>query len=152
MAGRDAPRCAVTGGVAAAIAAALLLGGGAPSVAQKPSDETSFGGTVFQLPFAGTLRWRCDEQSRYVTRLSLPRLGATVVATLDVDGRRVWTRRQVDPGQRPSSPPTARTQVWKIRYSHKPGTVVTRARLRFRKDRFGGCRVARALIDVRRPR
>jgi hypothetical protein len=146
-------RCAVTGGAAsAAVAAALLLTGGAPSAAQKPSDETTRQGTVFQLPYAGTLRWRCDEQKRFVTRLSIPRRGATVYATLDVDGARVWTRRRVDPGQRPSSPPTLRTQAWKIRYHHKPGTVVTRVRLRFREDRLGGCRVSRALIDVRRPR
>jgi hypothetical protein len=123
---------------------------------EPTTGETSRGGVVARLPFAGTLLWRCNRERRFATRLALPRPGATVLVSLTADGKRVWHRRQVNPVSAPRRTvvgpfAAVRRQTWTIRYHHKPATLVAIARLRFAAPPSRSqCVVSRTNIEVRR--
>jgi hypothetical protein len=121
-----------------------------------PTRETPYGGVVARLPFVGTLTWRCDDERRFVTYLTLPNPGATVLVSLEADGTRVWRRRPVHPRPAPKPAvagpfPAVRHQTWTIRYHHKPATLRVIARLRFAAPRSRSqCVVSRTNLEVRR--
>jgi hypothetical protein len=121
-----------------------------------PTRETPYGGVVARLPFVGTLTWRCDDERRFFTQLTLPSPGATVLVGLEADGTRVWRRRPVHPRPPPrravAGPFAAvRDQTWTIRYHHMPATLTVIARLRFAAPRSrSDCVVSRTNIQVRR--
>src|SRR5687767_3442702 len=107
-----------------------------------PARETPYGGLVARLPHIGTLTWRCDDEQRFFTKLTLETPGASVTAGLTSDGETVFRGRQVHPLPPPrhgSAGPfgARRTQRWTIRYHHKPATLKVVARLRFAAPRPG---------------
>jgi hypothetical protein len=118
--------------------------------------ETPYRGVVARLPHIGTLTWRCDDEQRFFTTLTLETPGASVTAGLTSDGQTVFRGRRVDPLPPPrhgtAGPFEARrTQTWTIRYHHKPATLKVVARLRFAAPRPGvECLVARSVVDTRR--
>jgi hypothetical protein len=154
--------------VASAMAGYILLSPGdergpataAPTIAQRAGEPTTrerpYEGVVARLPFVGTLTWRCDDERRFSTQLTLPSPGATVFVSLDADGRRVWRRRQVNPVPAPErtmvgSFAAVRRQTWTIRYHHKPATLTVIARLRFAAPPSRSqCVVSRTNIEIRR--
>jgi hypothetical protein len=111
--------------------------------------ETTNSGLIAQLPHVGTLTWRCDRRLRFVTRLTLPGLPATVFVTLTSDGRRVWTRKQLDAGSL-RAPPASVSQAWTVSFHHKDATQTSTASLRFgRSKQTIECAVLRATIRTR---
>jgi hypothetical protein len=131
--------------VAALIGAVAEPRGAAPA----PRRETPRQGLVATVPYVGRLTWRCDDNRRFSTRLTLPAPGATVTAGVVTDGKPVVRRRPVRSVFGPS--PARRSQTWTIRYHHKPATVLAIVRLRFAASRItGDCQVTHAKIDVRR--
>lgn len=128
----------------------------APTAATPSTRESSFAGVVARLPFVGTLTWRCDQQQRFFTQLTLPSPGATVHVSLASDGAQVWRHRRVDPVLPPKRTvvgpfQAVRHQTWTVRYRHKPATLTATARLRFAaRPSRGQCVVARTNIEVRR--
>jgi len=144
--------------VGLALASTTSQGGGAP--AEGATEEREDRGVIAQLPFVGTLTWRCERtgrSARFFTRLTLPDRGATVFVWVSSDGERVVRNRQVDPKDSPerggTEPfPATRRQAWTIRYHHEQATITVRARLRFGLPEADGpgCLVRRSIIDVRR--
>ena len=68
--------------------------------------ETPYQGLVARLPHIGTLTWRCDDQRRFFTELTLETPGASVTAGLTSDGQTVFRGRRVDPlPRRGTAPP-----------------------------------------------
>lgn len=139
--------------VGLALASTTSQGGRAP--AQGTTEEREDRGVIAQLPFVGTLSWRCERtgrSARFFTRLTLPDPGATVFVSVSSDGKRVVRDQQVDPPASPVTFPAGRRQAWTIRYDHKPATLTVRVRLRFGLPREDGpgCVVTRSTIDVRR--
>ena len=118
--------------------------------------ETPEQGLVARLPHIGTLTWRCDDQRRFFSRLTLETPGASVTAGLTSDGQSVFRGRRVDPLPSPrhgSAGPfeARRTQTWTIRYHHEPATLRVVARLRFAAPRPEvECLVKRSVVDTRR--
>jgi hypothetical protein len=131
-------------------AAVLGLGGGALVDAGKHAPAASPRGTLLTLPDLGRLSWRCDDSQHFSTTLRARR--ATVFATLDAGGRRLFSDRQVDPGpgDELSSPFTeARSQVWRILYHHEPGTIQATVRVRFGVTSAGDCFASRLVNGAR---
>ena len=124
--------------------------------AVRPARETPFQGLVARLPHIGTLTWRCDDERRFFTKLTLETPGAGVTASLTSDGETVFRGRLVQPLAPPrhggAGPFEARrTQTWTIRYHHKPATLKVVARVRFAAPRPGvECLVKRSVVDTRR--
>ncbi|MEA2363990.1 MAG: hypothetical protein QOD71_3135 [Thermoleophilaceae bacterium] len=115
------------------VSAALDTAEGVPARAAR---ELNDAGLVARLPFVGTLAWRCDDERRFYTQLTLPRPGATVFVTLDADRKPIWRGKQVNPDPAPRrtvvGPFSAvRGQTWVISYNHEPATLKVVARLRF---------------------
>lgn len=126
------------------LGATALLEGGEDAPAAPPR------GVLLTLPDLGRLSWRCDDSKRFSTTLRAQR--ATVFATLDAGGRRVFSHRQVDPvaGGELSSPfTTARSQVWRIRYHHEPATIKATVRVLFGVTSAGDCFASRLVNDAR---
>jgi hypothetical protein len=149
------------GGLAVASIALVVAGCGAdagarhadrghPGAVGYPERPTS--GLVAVLPSVGTLTWQC-ENGHYMTQLDPP--NATVRTSLVADGRRLWTRKRLDPLPNPKtnvvliSPPAMRTQTWTISFRHPPATTTVVARLRFGASR-AQCVVARSTITTHR--
>jgi hypothetical protein len=123
--------------------------------AAEAASESPRSGLVAELPYVGTLRWRCAGERRFFTTLTPPSPGATVFVGVRSDGKRIWRNRRVDP--RPPEPTVAgpfrarRRQTWTIRYHHAPATVKVIARLRFAAPRADAeCLVSSAKIETRR--
>ena len=118
--------------------------------------ETPYQGLVARLPRIGTLTWRCDDERRFFTTLTLETPGAGVTAGLASDGETVFRGRLVNPLPPPrhgaAGPFEARkTQTWTIRYHHEPATLRVVARLRFAAPRPNvECLVARSVVGTRR--
>ena|SRR5215210_969170 len=127
-----------------------------PADVRSAVRETPYQGLVARLPHIGTLTWRCDDDQRFFTTLTLETPGAGVTAGLTSDGQTVFRGRRVDPLPPPrhgaAGPFEARrTQTWTLRYHHKPATLKVVARLRFAAPRPGvECLVKRSIVDIRR--
>ena len=151
--------------------AALAAAGATYAIAAGPGDvrssargpaagpsvrETPYQGLVARLPHIGTLTWRCDDEQRFFTKLTLETPGAGVTASLTSDGQTVFRGRRVDPLPAPrhgtAGPFEARkTQTWTLRYHHKPATLRVVARLRFAAPRPDvECLVARSVVATLR--
>jgi hypothetical protein len=130
--------------------------GGARTQQRSLLRETPYRGVVARLPHIGTLTWRCDDEQRFFTKLTLETPGAGVTASLTSDGETVFRGRLVQPLAPPrhggAGPFEARrTQTWTIRYHHKPATLKVVARVRFAAPRPGvECLVKRSVVDTRR--
>lgn len=126
------------------------------AAAQPAVRETPYQGLVARLPRIGALTWRCDDQQRFFTELTLETPGAGVTAGLIPDGQTVFRGRLVKPLPPPrhgSAGPfeARRTQTWTIRYHHEPATLEVVARLRFAAPRRQvECLVKRSVVDTRR--
>jgi hypothetical protein len=155
-------RAAALTSLAAAVAGVVLVASNQPYDSNEASaadagEETLRQGLVAQLPYVGTLSWRCDRKRRFFTKLTRQSPGATVFVGIESDGERVWRRRRVDPALPPEATVIGpfralERQTWTIRYHHAPATVRVVARLRFAARPRGDCLVSHAEIDVRRSR
>jgi hypothetical protein len=112
-----------------------------PPLSEPTTTRESFStGVVRRVPLVGTLTWSCDRHARqFFTRLTLPRLGATVFIRLNSDGSRLYNHKQVDPAAPPArttvtAPLAARGQSWRILYNHEPATILVKAQVRLARS------------------